>query len=87
MTRTDKEELEYALEILKEWKEGDEIVEVNAAFSMMASCDQTNHQDLWEKLRKALRENEDLNQDYMTKQLRIESLAQKNLWWYDPEQW
>lgn len=87
MSHTDKKDLEYALEILQEWQEGDEISEVEYAFTLMDRCDQTKNQDLWDKLRTALRENEELNQDYMTKQLRIESLAQKNLWWWDPDRW
>ena len=87
MSFTDKENLEYALEILQEWQEGDGIPEVEYAFSLMSLCDQSKNQDLWAKLRKALGENKDLNQDYMTRQLRIDPLAQKSLWWYDPDLW
>ncbi len=87
MTRTDKEDLELALGILKDWQDGYGITEVEYAFSLMSLCDQTKNQDLWAKLRAALRENEDLNQEYMTKQLRIKSLAQKSLWWYNPDSW
>jgi hypothetical protein len=87
MSFTDKEDLEYALEIVQEWQEGNEISEVEYAFSLMDMCDQTKNQELWTKLRKALRKNQDLNQEYMKRQLQIDSLAQKNLWWYDPDQW
>ena len=87
MKLTDKELLEYALEILQEWQDDDEISEVTSAFTLIDSVDHTTNKAMLQKIRKALRSNKSLNQSYMKRQLGVRQLADRGHWWWDPEQW
>lgn len=87
MAKTEKQDIEFAIEIINDFRDNDEIMEVEYAMTLLDNVDRTAHPAEMKKVREALRENKALHAPYVTRQLAIPSLARQGYWWYDPSKW
>ena len=87
MAQTDIQQLTYALEIIESWQDGDEISEIESAFSLLDQVNRAAHKKELAEIRQALLKNSALNEPYLTRQLRIKPLARKGNWWWNPAEW
>lgn len=87
MTRTDKQEIVFAQQILSQWESADGIAEVEFAFTLLDDVDQNKHPKEIAAIRTALRDNNALHAPHIKRQLCITQLARKGLWYYNPANW
>ncbi len=85
--KSERERLNWAIGLLREWEEPYQWAEVENVFLHLDELDRSANAGLWAELRRVLTTNEAFRDPDLQRFLRNERLARKGHWWYDPNQW
>ncbi len=85
--KTDRERLNWAIDLLGDWKAEYTWAEVEHVFMYLNELDQSKNLDLWEELRRVMGSNEALHERELLRFLRSDTLAGRGYWWFAPDHW
>lgn len=87
MALTEREELELAVAIVRDWTIKRTCSEIENLFYELRSFNQSENADLWKDLRSEMNANNALLDDQLQFYVNQPVLATNGWWWYDPNLW
>lgn len=84
---TEREELELAVEICRDWTVQRTCSDIEDVFFRLSTFDQNENVDLWKQLRETIVGNKALLDSDLQYYIYEPVLAKNGWWWYDRNQW